>query len=82
MRLPLTEAIVHAARAGMGIAVLSEWMAKAYLGTGDLVVKRLATGPLRRPWRIAYRTEVEDAARRLTSTLVGAAPRLTAAAIA
>jgi LysR family transcriptional regulator for metE and metH len=82
MRLPLTEAIVDAARAGMGIAVLSEWMATAYLGAGDLVVKRLSSGPLRRPWRIAYRMEVEDAALRLTSTLVGLAPRLPAAAIA
>jgi DNA-binding transcriptional LysR family regulator len=57
MRLPLTEAIIDAARAKMGIAVLSEWMASGYLsdGAGDLVVKRLSTGPLRRPWRIAYR---------------------------
>jgi LysR family transcriptional regulator for metE and metH len=82
MRLPLTEAIVDAVRAGMGIAVLSEWMATAYLGAGDLVVKRLSTGPLRRPWRIAYRTDVEDAARRLTRILVGSAPRLPAAASA
>ncbi|HEX4337826.1 MAG TPA: LysR family transcriptional regulator [Polyangiaceae bacterium] len=79
MRLPLTEAIVDAARAGMGIAVLSEWMATGYLGNDDLVVKRLSSGPLRRPWRIAYRVEMRDAARRLTGTLVGAAPRLHAA---
>jgi LysR family transcriptional regulator for metE and metH len=76
--LPLTEAIIDAARAGMGIAVLSEWMASGYLAGGGLTVKRLHTGALRRPWRIAYRAEVAEAAQRLTSTLVGAAPRLNA----
>jgi LysR family transcriptional regulator for metE and metH len=79
MRLPLTEAIVDAARAGMGIAILSEWMVTAYLGGDDLVVKRLGTGPLRRPWRIAYRAEVADAAQRLIGTLIASAPRLSAA---
>jgi LysR family transcriptional regulator for metE and metH len=79
LRLPLTEAIVDAARAGMGIAVLSEWMATGYLGGDDLVVKRLGSGPLRRPWRMIYRTEVSDAAQRLKSILVAAAPRLPAA---
>lgn len=76
VRLPLTEAIVDAARAGMGIAVLSEWMASGYVGDG-LVVKRLGKGPLRRPWRIAYRPEARDAARRLTAVLVASAPRIT-----
>jgi LysR family transcriptional regulator for metE and metH len=45
------------------------------------VVKRLHTGPLRRPWRIAYRTEVAEAAQRLTSTLLSSAPRLPAEAV-
>jgi LysR family transcriptional regulator for metE and metH len=81
MPLPLTEAIIDAARAGMGIAVLSEWMASGYLAEGGLVVKRLHTGPLRRPWRIAYRTEVAEAAQRLTSTLLSSAPRLPAEAV-
>ncbi|NUP07134.1 MAG: LysR family transcriptional regulator [Polyangiaceae bacterium] len=76
LRFPLTEAILDAARANMGIAVLSEWIASSYLGAGDLVVKRLASGPLRRPWRIAYRAELADAARRLKSTLETSAPRL------
>jgi LysR family transcriptional regulator for metE and metH len=76
LRFPLTEAIVDAARAGMGIAVLSEWMASAYLGGDDLVVRRLSSGPLRRPWRIAFRPEAEDAARRLLGALEGSAPRV------
>lgn len=38
MRLPLTEAIVDAARAGMGVAVLSEWTASGYLDDGTLAV--------------------------------------------
>ncbi len=76
LRLPLTEAIVDATRAGLGIAVLSEWIAGAYVASGGLVVRRLASEPLRRPWRIAYRREAAEAARRLTTVMQGAAPHL------
>jgi LysR family transcriptional regulator for metE and metH len=76
LRLPLTEAIIDAARAGMGIAVLSEWVASGYLGGGDLVAKRFAGRPLRRPWRIAFRPEAAHAAQRLVGALGGAAPRV------
>ncbi len=74
-RLPLTEAILDVARAGMGVAVLSEWIASPHLGKGDLVAKRLVSGPLRRPWRLAWRREVDDAALRLLSALEATAPR-------
>lgn len=74
-RLPLTEAILDVARAGLGIAVLSEWITTPHLGRGDLVVKRLASGPLRRPWRMAWRKEVGDAALRLLAALESTAPR-------
>jgi LysR family transcriptional regulator for metE and metH len=73
--LPLTEAILDFARAGMGIGVLSEWMAAAHLRRGDLVAKRLASGRLERPWRIAWRKEVGDAAARLTDVLRGLVPK-------
>lgn len=76
---PLTEAVVDAARAGLGIAVLSEWIASGYLGGPDLVVKRLSSGGLRRPWRIAYRREFSEPARLLVSALSGAPPRVFAA---
>jgi len=76
LRLPLTEAIVDAARAGMGIAVLSEWIASAYLGGPDLVAKRLSSEPLRRPWRLAFRDEVAGAAQRLASALEGTPPHI------
>lgn len=79
MHFPLTEAIMDAARAGMGIAVMSEWMASGYLGGGDLVMRRLASGPLRRPWRIAYRREAKGAAEHLAGALASAVPRLHAA---
>ena len=79
LRFPLTEAIVDAARAGMGIAIMSEWIASSYLGGGELVVKRLKGGPLLRPWRIAYRPEHETSARRLSEALAGSAPRAYAA---
>lgn len=76
MRLPLTEAVVDAARAGLGIAVLSEWITSAYLEAGDLVAKRLSRGPLRRPWRIASRDEIAEDAAELASVLRASAPRL------
>jgi len=77
IRLPLTEAIVDAARAGMGIAVLSEWIASPYLdGRGDLVVKRLHGKPIARPWRIAFRRDTADSALRLAAAIEHAAPRV------
>jgi LysR family transcriptional regulator for metE and metH len=76
LQLPLTEAIVDAVRAGMGIAVLSEWIASGYVERGDVVVKRLASGPLFRPWRIAYRRDVERAAEPLRGFLAGSLPRM------
>jgi LysR family transcriptional regulator for metE and metH len=76
LKFPLTEAIVDAARAGMGIAVLSEWVVSQYLEQGDLRLLRLPKGPLRRPWRIAFRTDSRMVAERLQDALVGAAPRL------
>jgi LysR family transcriptional regulator for metE and metH len=75
LRLPLTEAIVDAARAGMGVAALSEWIAGPYLEGGALTVRRLHGRPLCRPWRIAFRREVSDAALRLAAALEHAAPR-------
>src|SRR5205814_4695507 len=65
LRFPLTEAIIDAARAGMGVAIMSEWIASGYLSSGGVVVKRLKSGPLLRPWRIAFRPELAVPARRL-----------------
>lgn len=75
--LPLTEAVIDFARANMGIGVLSEWIAEPHLRRGDLVAKRLASGPLRRPWRLVWRKEVEANALRLLAVLERAAPRVT-----
>lgn len=79
LRLPLTEAIIDVTRAGMGVGVLSEWMAGPYLARGDLVARRLVSGPLRRPWRMAWRREVAAAAARLHAALELASPRPLAA---
>jgi LysR family transcriptional regulator for metE and metH len=79
LHLPLAEAIMDATRAGMGIAVLSEWIASGYLAAGDLIVKRLAKGPLRRPWRVAYRREAQATAERLRGALQSSVPKLRAA---
>jgi LysR family transcriptional regulator for metE and metH len=81
LQFPLTEAVMDAARAGMGVAAMSEWIAGPYLGggnggSGDLVVKRLAAGPLQRPWRIAFRRETESSVDRIASALADCAPRI------
>lgn len=80
--LPLTEAVIDFARAGMGIGVLSEWVAEPHLRRGDVVAKRLASGPLRRPWRLMWRKEVESAAMKLWRVLENAAPRVNALPLA
>jgi LysR family transcriptional regulator for metE and metH len=74
-RLPLTEAILDSARAGLGVAVLSEWMAGMHLGRGDLVTKRLVQGPLVRRWRFVYRRDVAEAALQLLPALMGSSRR-------
>jgi LysR family transcriptional regulator for metE and metH len=75
LRLPLSEAILDVARAGMGIAVMSEWIAGTHL-SNDLIALRLATGPILRPWRIAYRPAFGEHARVLAQALAGSAPRI------
>jgi len=79
IRLPLTEAMIDAARAGMGVAVMSEWIAGPYLDHGDLVVRRLSGRALMRPWRLAFRPELREAARCLGAALERAAPRVQSA---
>jgi LysR family transcriptional regulator, regulator for metE and metH len=74
-RLPLTEAILDFTRAGLGVAVMSAWIAGPHLAGGELVARRLRRGPLMRPWRIAYRRELGPAVQRLTPILQAANPR-------
>jgi LysR family transcriptional regulator, regulator for metE and metH len=101
LQFPLTEAVMDAVRAGMGIAAMSEWIAGPYLGGsagrsrsasgtaggavdvgggftggGDLVIRRLTSGRLIRPWRIAYRRETEPLAETIASALADCAPRI------
>jgi LysR family transcriptional regulator for metE and metH len=73
LNLPLTEALIDAARAGLGVAAMSEWIAAPYLDS-SLAVLRLARGPLRRGWRIAFRREAADVATMLAGALAKAAP--------
>lgn len=73
---PLTEAVIDAARARMGVAPMSEWVAKEYLADGDLVALRLPRKQLRRPWRLAYRRDIEGSARQFASVLQTSAPHL------
>ena len=68
-RVPLTEAVVDLARAGLGVAVLTEWVAGPYVARGDLVVKHLDTGPLARPWKLAWRHEASDVAAHMVGVL-------------
>lgn len=76
--LPLTEAVVDFARSGLGVGVLSEWVAAPHLARGDVVARRLASGAIRRPWRIVWRKDAQDAALALAQALRQASPRLLA----
>ena len=76
LKFPMTEVMMDAARAGMGVAAMSEWIAMPYLAAGDLVVKRMKGRDLKRPWRMAFGKEREGEARRLAVALGGAVPRL------
>ena len=76
--LPLTEAVVDFARAGLGVGVLSEWVAEPHLKRGDVVARRLVSGPIRRPWRLVWRKDVQDLAQRLAQVLQQASPRVMA----
>lgn len=74
--VPLTEAIVDFARAGLGIGVLSEWLAEPHLKRREVVARRLASGPILRPWRLIWRKEVEGAALQLFEALEKSRPRV------
>jgi len=76
LTFPLTEVMMDAARAGMGVAALSEWIALPYLAAGDLLVKRMKGRDLKRPWRMAFGKEHEGAARRLGMALGGVVPKI------
>ncbi len=56
--VPLTEAIVAMARAGLGVGLLTEWVARPYLEQGGLVSRRLSKKVLRRPWQLAWRRAI------------------------
>ncbi|MFL6602592.1 MAG: LysR family transcriptional regulator [Steroidobacteraceae bacterium] len=73
--VPLTEAIVDFARAGLGIGVLSEWLAEPHLKRREVLARRLASGPILRPWRLMWRREVEEAALQLFEALGKSQPR-------
>jgi LysR family transcriptional regulator for metE and metH len=76
LRFPLTETVVDAARAGMGVAAMSEWVARSYMAAGDLVAKPFRGKRLLRPWRIAYHEGVRARAKQLAVALSGAPPSL------
>lgn len=81
LRFPLTEAIVDAARAGLGVAVMSEWIAGPYVSEPDLLLKPFKKKRLTRPWSIAFRPEHADSSLRLSSALRAAVPHLPRAAL-
>lgn len=74
--IPLTEAIMDFVRAGLGIGVLSEWVAEPHLRRKDVVARRLASGPIRRPWRLLWRKEVEAAALQVLQAINQAGPMI------
>lgn len=75
-RLPITEAMIELARAGFGIAVLSEWIIGRYLEGTDhgLRVLRPSHGPLLRKWSLVHRPEVADVAPQLRDMVLASRP--------
>ena len=69
--VPLVEATVDLARASMGIAIVTEWALGPHLERGGCVAKRLKSGPLERPWHLAWRREIGSAGPMLLSALQG-----------
>lgn len=55
--VPITGSIVELAAAGHGIGLISEWVLGPHGDRDDIVVKRLRSGRLERPWNIAYLRE-------------------------
>ncbi|MEZ4229160.1 MAG: LysR family transcriptional regulator [Polyangiaceae bacterium] len=68
LRFPLTEAIIDATRARLGVAALSEWIVDPYLDYG-LHVLRLRGKPLRRSWTMAFPVEYAETAKELAAAL-------------
>ncbi|MBX3270641.1 MAG: LysR family transcriptional regulator [Sandaracinaceae bacterium] len=75
-RIAVTEAIIELARAGLGIAILSEWVAAPYLDAPapGLVARRLRKGPLRRRWRLAWAPALDGIAPLLLEAIRAACP--------
>lgn len=74
-RFVITEGIVEFAREGLGVAVLSEWIAGSYLGPGSgLTALRLRRGPLLRKWTLAHRPEAEPVIDELRDAILAAKP--------
>lgn len=74
--VPLTEAIVELTRAGMGIGVLTEWVAGPYLKAGGVVAKRISRKVLRRPWQLAWRRSLGASGPRLLRALKASEARV------
>lgn len=67
--VPLTEAIVDMTRAGMGIGILTEWVARPHLDAGGLIALRVRGKKLERPWSLAWRRELGDLGAQLAEAL-------------
>lgn len=72
--VPLTEALVDLTRVGVGIGVLTEWIAEPYLRRGGLVAKRLVSGPLERAWTLAWLPSLGETGPRLLRALRTSSP--------
>jgi len=75
-RLPITEAMLQLARAGVGVALLSEWVVAPHLAApqSGLRMLRLKKGPLRRKWRLIHRPDLASIAPLLVDAILGARP--------
>lgn len=54
LQLRLTQAVVEAVAAGLGVAALARWVVEPELRAGRLVAARLGRAGVRREWRVAW----------------------------
>lgn len=74
LELQLTEAIVAAARAGLGVGILADWAARPHLAAGDLKAVRIGPQGVHRTWHAVTTEPLERAPLQRLISLLATGP--------